>query len=133
MLLTLQDGNTIYCSNDCVNDVAASLSKSAKKLFQWFSDNEMKGNTDKCHLIFSQESDEETCVGESLIENSTCDKVLGIKIDQHLSFHDNVKSICKKASGRLRCLAWLIPYMSVKKRKLIMNSLFNAQFIIVVL
>ena len=129
----MQDGNTIYCSNDCVNDVVASLSKSAKALFQWFPDNEMKGNTDKCHLIFSQESDAETCVRESLIKNTTCDKVLGIKIDQHLSFDDNVKSICKKTSGRLRCLARLIPYMSVKKRKLIMNSFFNAQFIIVVL
>ena len=63
MILTLQDGNIIYCSNDCVNDVVASLSKSAKKLFQWFSDNEMKGNTDKCHLIFSRESDAGTCVG----------------------------------------------------------------------
>ena len=131
--MTLQDGNTIYCSNDCVNDVVASLSKSAKTLFQWFPDNEMKGNTDKCHLIFSQESDAETCVRESLIKNTTCDKVLGIKIDQHLSFDDNVKSICNKTSGRLRCLARLIPYMSVKKRKLIMNSFFNAQFIIVVL
>ena len=125
MILTLQvTHNNIYCSNDCVNDVVPSLSKSAKKLFQWFSDNQMKGNTDNCNSILSKESDAEIRVGK----NTTCEKLLGVKTDQHLNFDDHVKSICKKASGKLRALARVIPYMSVEKRKLIMNSLFNTQF-----
>ena len=75
------DDNTIYCSNDCVNDVVGSLSGSAKKNFQWFSENQIKGNTDQSHLILNKESDAETCASESLIKNTTCEKLLGVKID----------------------------------------------------
>ena len=36
-----------------VDDVINGLQVSAEKLFKWFSDNQMKGNTDKCHLVMS--------------------------------------------------------------------------------
>ena len=45
--------NTIYDSGNSIDDVISSLQESAEKLFQWFSHNQMKGNTDKCHLIVS--------------------------------------------------------------------------------
>ena len=62
------------------------------------------------------------------MKNATCEKLLGVKNDQHLNFNDHVKPICKKASGKLRALARVTPYMCVEKRKLIMNSFFNTQF-----
>ena len=42
------DDNTIYDTGDSINDVIASLQDSSEKLFQWFSDNQLKGNADKC-------------------------------------------------------------------------------------
>ena len=60
--------------------VIPSLQESAEKLFQWFSHNQMKGNTDKCHLIVSTDEPIEIRIGESLIKNSTCEQLLGIKI-----------------------------------------------------
>ena len=36
-----------------VDDVISDLQLLAEKLFRWFSDNQMKANTDKCHLIIS--------------------------------------------------------------------------------
>ena len=41
----------------------------------------MKGNTDKYHLIVSTDEPIEIGVGESLIKSSTCEKLLGIKIN----------------------------------------------------
>ena len=49
------------------DEVISSLQKSAEKLFQWFSRNEMKGNTDKCYLVVSTNEPIEIRVGESLI------------------------------------------------------------------
>ena len=46
------DGNTIYDSGSNIDDVISSFQESAEKFFQWLSQNEMKGNTDKLHLIF---------------------------------------------------------------------------------
>ena len=88
----------------------------------------MKGNTDKCHLIVSTDEPIEIRVGESLIKNNICEKLLGVKIDNKLNFDTHVKGLCKKANNKLRALARATPYMPLKKKKLLMNSFFNAQF-----
>ena len=76
----------------------------------------MKGNTDKCHLIVSTDEPIEIRVGESLIKNSTCEKLLGIKIDNKLNFDTHVKGLCKKANNKLRAPARATPYSLSKKR-----------------
>ena len=122
------DDNTIYDSGNSIDDVISSLQESAEKLFQWFSHNQMKGNTDKCHLIVSTDEPIEIRVGASLIKSSTCEKLLGIKIDNKLNFDTHVKGLCTKANNKLRALARATPYMSLEKKKLLMNSFFNPQF-----
>ena len=121
------DDNTIYQSGRNANDVINDLQLSAEKLFRWFSDNQMKGNTDKCHLIMSINNTPELKVGDSLIKTSTCEKLLGVKINNKLTFDNRVVNLCKKASNKLRALARATPYTTIEKRKLLMNSFFNAQ------
>ena len=122
------DGNTIYNSANSIVEVISSLQASAEKLFQWFSHNQMKRNTDKCHLIVSTDEPIEIQVGESLIKNSTCEKLSGVKIDNRLNFDTHVKGLCKKANNKFIALARVAPYMSLETKKLLMNSFFNAQF-----
>ena len=59
MIITYESGNRI-------NDVISSLQESSEKLFQWLSDNQMKANADKCHLIVSTDESLEIQIGESL-------------------------------------------------------------------
>ena len=47
------DDNTLYDSCNTIEEVILSLQISSKKLSQWLSDNQMKDNTEKCHLIMS--------------------------------------------------------------------------------
>ena len=122
------DDNTIYDIGDSINGVIASLQDSSEKLFQWFSDKQLKRNTDKCHLIVSSDDPTEIQVGESVIKNTTCEKLLGIKIDNKLTFDEHVSGLCKKAATKLRALARVTSYMSLPKKKLLLNSFFNAQF-----
>ena len=83
--------NTIYQSGRNVDDVINDLQLSAEKLFRWFSDNQIKGNTDKSHLTMSTNNTPELNVGDSLIKTSTCEKLLGVKIDYKLAFDNYVK------------------------------------------
>ena len=117
------DDNTIYQSGRNID-----LQLSAEKLFRWFFDNQMKGNTDKCHLIMNTNNTPELKVGDSLIKRSTCEKLLGVKIDYKLTFDNHVGNLCKKANNKLRALARATPYMTIEKRKPLVNSFFNAQF-----
>ena len=45
-----------------------SIQNSSKKLFQWFSDNPMKGNAGKCHLLMSTNESVDFQLGGSLLE-----------------------------------------------------------------
>ena len=66
------DDNTIYQSGRYVDDVINDLRLLAEKLFSWFSDNQMKRNTDKWHLIMSTSNTPERKTGDSLIKS--CNK-----------------------------------------------------------
>ena len=44
------DDNTPYVTGGSAEDVINSLKNDSVKLFNWFSDNQMKANSDKCHL-----------------------------------------------------------------------------------
>ena len=72
-----------------------SLQEAAAKLFKWFSDNQMKGKTDKCHLLLSKDESSEILIGDSAIESSTCEKLLGIKTDSKLRLDDHIQDVTK--------------------------------------
>ena len=110
------DDNTIYDSGNSIDEVISYLQESAEHFFQWFSHNQMKEHTEKCHLIVSTNEPIEIRVGESLIKSSIYEKLLGVKIDSKVNFDTHVKGLCKKAKNKLRALARATPYMSLKKR-----------------
>ena len=48
-------GDTIYKEHENIGNSITSLQGAAGKLLKWFSDNQIKGNTDKCHLLGSKD------------------------------------------------------------------------------
>ena len=118
------DDNTIYNASGNIEEVILSLQESSKKLFKWFSDNQMKNNGDKCHLIVSTNDTAEIQIGEYLIKSSTNEKLRGVNIDSKLTFDRHVSHLCNKANKKLRALARITPYMTLEKKKLVMNSFF---------
>ena len=67
-------------------------------------------------------------IGTAQIENTQNEKLLGIIIDSKLSFDKHIQQICSKASDKLKALAKIVPFMNITKRKILMNSFFNARF-----
>ena len=43
--------DTPFLVRDDITDVIKALDETGQNLINWFSDNEMKLNTDKCHLL----------------------------------------------------------------------------------
>ena len=48
------DDNTPYCIGKTPEEVISQLEKSSKSIFEWFENNKLKGNPDKCHLLLSK-------------------------------------------------------------------------------
>ena len=88
----------------------------------------MKSSSDKCHLIVSTNDTTEIQIGDFVIKSSITEKLLGVTIDCKPNFDSHVKHLCNKANKKLRALARVTPYMTLEKKKIIMNSFFNAQF-----
>ena len=122
------DDNTIYDAGDSIDEVIFSLQESSKKLFKWFYDNQIKTNEDKFHLIVSTNELTKIQIGDFSIKNSANEKLLGVNIDSKLNFDCHVNHLCNKANKKLRALARVTPYMTLDKKKIVMNSFFHAQF-----
>ena len=54
------DGDTLTDSGNSIDDLISSLQESSEKLFHWFSEYQMNGNTDKCHLTVRMDGSLET-------------------------------------------------------------------------
>ena len=102
------DNNTPYVIADDINDVIASLEKAKKALFEWFENNVLKSNADKCHLLVSSSDAVSTRVSEYDIKNSECEKLLVVKFYNKLTFEKHITDICRKASRKNYALARIV-------------------------
>ena len=92
------DGNTPYTSDFNLEEVIQKLELTTNNLFEWFKNNHMKANADKCHLLVTRDTDVTAKIGELDVKNSKEEKLLGVKTDSKLSFENHISSLYKKAS-----------------------------------
>ena len=120
--------NTPFVSGDTLLDVITSLENAAEKHFEWFANNHMKANNDKCHVLMSTVTSISIKVKDYITKNRDNEKLLGVAVDANHNFNCHLENILKKASKKVHVLARITPYMSLSKRKLLMNSFFTSQF-----
>ena len=84
-IANLADDNTPFTSANNTDDLTDPLEKVCSSLFKWFKDNLFNGNSDKCHLLVSTNEKTKINIGEFSIENSDCEKLLVVKIDNKLT------------------------------------------------
>ena len=122
------DDNTPYTVGNDMEDVIFKLQNSAKILFQWFMDNRTKSNPDKCHFICSTNDTVNLIIDNQIIDNSICEKLLGVKSDYELRFNAQIDDICKKTGFKLNALSRIAPYMDFNKKRLV-NAFFISQLL----
>ena len=111
-----------------IDDVIFKLQNASKTLFQWFYDNQMKANPDKCHFISSSNEKLNIVIEDQTISNSNFEKLLGVLLDSKLTFKPQVDSICQKAGLKLNVISRIIPYMDFSKTRLLVNAFLSSQF-----
>ena len=123
------DDNSPYACDLDMDAVILQLEKDSKVLLEWVSNNDLKANPDKFHLLLSDPNPNLSVeVDRFTIPNSKYEKLLGVTIDNKLTFNQHVTGLCKKASQKLHALARVSQYMNIEKRKVIMRAFINAQF-----
>ena len=78
--------------------ILEKFEKAIQNMLDWFSDNILKSNVDKCHLIASSKVQVDIQISDTKVTGESRVKLLGIHIDNRLNFDYDVSQLCKKAS-----------------------------------
>ena len=117
------DDSTPYVVKTNIWSVIESLENTDFELFERFSDNQMKSNSEKCHFITSESKDLVINVENNHITNSKCEKLFGIKI----SHNAHIDEMRKKAGQKMNALSRVIPIWILQNGTLL-NTFFMSQF-----
>ena len=107
------DDNTPYTVRNNMEDVIFKLQNLSQILFQYFMDHQVKANPDdKCDFICSTNDTVNLVVENQIIDNSKCEKVLGVKLNYKLTFNAHIDDI---------------PYMDFNRKRLLVSAFFISQ------
>ena len=122
--------NTLYFCDKNLEVFLSKLQICTLKLFERFSNNYMKINSDKCHQIFSfNDENKKIELNGEVINNTQIQKQrLGVHNDYKLKFNRHIETLCKKVGKKLDAPARNIKYMSTNQAQLLMRSFIMSQF-----
>ena len=122
------DDTTPYSCLPEMIHILEKLEKGIQSMFDWFSENFLKANADKCHLIASSKVPVHIQISDIKVTSESRVKLLSIHIDNRLNFDYHVSQLCKKASKKLHALARIFKYVETSKRRILVNAFIISQF-----
>ena len=124
------DDTTPYTCDQKLAVVLQKLEHDSLNAIEWFKNNYMKLNEDKCHLIIAGHKYENTwaMIGDSRIWETQRQKLLGVHIDNQLSFKYHTSQLCLNAGRKLSALARISHLLSQDRRRTIAKTFIESQF-----
>ena len=125
------DDTTFYaCGKDLNSLVINTMEHDSLLAAEWFQNNHMKLNQEKCHLLVSGQKHENIWarIGQTKSWENEKQKSLGLEICSSLNFDLHVSSLCKKAGKMLSVLARLSNFMSLNQTGTLMEIFIESQF-----
>ena len=109
------DDHQVYHSGSNTTAAISKLAKEAENVSQWYKANLLQANPKKYQVlamtprnIDKEEKDKETLeIENQKLKPAANLRILGVNIDDQLSFSEHISDICKKASRKIGVLARL--------------------------
>ena len=122
------DDNSLYAVDKDIPHLLQKLQNETNVVLKWFCLNEMKPNADKCHLIICNQQAISVNLVDNVIQADKLVELLGVTIDNTLSFGNHVSNLCKRANQKLHALSRISRYIEQNKLKLLMRAFVTSQF-----
>ena len=132
-IYNIADDNTISVASKNRDTLLETLKNESESAVNWFRNNNMIVSPDKFQLTLLQRStkkviQEKLQIDNNEIESENSVTLLGITIDNRLSFDDYISKLCNKASMQINAIFRLKKYMSQKELEAILNSFLYSNF-----
>ena len=124
------DDNTLYCFDKDINIIKEKLHSDFESLEKWFFHNCMVLNPGKCHFMalgHNVGATESFSYKGKVLVNSSEETILGITIDNKLSFKTHIKNLCRKVSNKLNALSRINHLISKQQKVLLFKSFVQSQ------
>ena len=125
------DDNSISYHHKNLNVIKVTLEQALDEALNWFKGNYLQANPCKFQAIYFSRNKETQLVlsaGDTEIVSETTVKMLGVQIDNDMSFRTHVSSICKKASGQMKALSRMSNMLSIQSKTDIYNAFIMSNF-----
>ena len=124
------DDSTLHLSGNCYQTLQSKVQEDLHGVEAWCNDNNMFINKNKTkYMIIGTKQRamphyNESCltINNQVIQSSTCESLLGIKIDPSLTWTNQIDVICSKISSRLYLLLKIKKFLNLDCRKLFYNG-----------
>ena len=129
------DDTTIYSCSPNFEEATLKLSNDTHLILNWFRINSMVANPGKFQIMFFGSNIDNSKITfmienkRSIINKSRSEvRLLGITIDDKLSFATHIENLCSTASNRLRALARI--FYHLRKQNIYLRLTFYINFYI---
>ena len=133
-LYNYADDNNLSAVGESTIEAKNILKQQTTVVLEWFDQNRLIANTEKFHLMFlstdktDQLVNEQLFIGDKTLNSEPCITLLGMDIDNLLTFNKHIANLCKKAASQLNVLKRLSRSMGHTERKLIMQAFTLSNF-----
>ena len=116
-----------------VKDVLSCLKRDCDNAVKWFEINGMQANPSKFQfMVMSNGSVDKECisrsVNESILIPDSRVKVLGVTLDDRLTFAVHISICCSKAARQLNALSRISRYLDISSCSFLFNSFVKSNF-----
>ena len=127
------DDNTLSAFAETILELIEILQSGSEIVFDWFKNNKMIVNPDKFQAILLDKRKGDHTNQRIVVDNQNLKVVssvelLGIQNDDKLNFNLHISNICRSAANRLNALIRLKRFLGFKKKRILINSYFMANF-----
>ena len=119
------DDKTISVASKKRDTLLETLKNESESEVNWFRNNNIIVNTNKFQLMLLQEKLQ---IDSNEIKSKNSVTLLGITIDNRLSFDDHISKLCNKASMQLNAIFRLKKYMTQKELEVVLNGFIDSSF-----
>ena len=120
-LLIFADDNTICAAENTIEELISTLEKESQAAIDWFMSNKMIVNPYKFQANVVKRNNKmidfyPINLNQEVINPENCVKLLGVEIDNKLSFEKHISTLVKKASNQLNAVSRIQKFMGFNKK-----------------
>ena len=98
------DDTTPYICAQDFSSIIKVLEPNVNKLFNCFWQIDLIAKSGKSHFLTSPYERRSLKINDSVITSSSSEELLGVLIDNELTFHDHLTRLCSKVNQKLKAL-----------------------------